>query len=166
MGRLTAKHQCGRKIYRKVTVEVLKPASGVAYLRPVNWKDCPFVCPEESVHGYRQYICERVIFNYKGCQEENNRFVNTQRCLPYECQDPNETYTDLTFHAEKKSKRNVSTFNGQMNFLLHLKKKHLPKNQDQTYRDNLVEQMDANIRNCTLRDNETISQFFVIMSCV
>lgn len=151
MGRLTAKHQCGRKIYRKMTVEVLKPASGVTYLRSVNWKDCPFVCPEESVRGYQQCI--------PNCQEENNRFVNTQRCLPYEWQNPNETHTDLTFHT-------VSTFNGQMNFLLHLKKKHLPKNQDQTYRDNLLEQMDANIRNCTLRDNETISQFFIIISCV
>ena len=56
-----------------MTVEVLKPASGVAYLRSVNWKDCPFVCPEESVHGYQQCIYERVIPNYKGCQEENTR---------------------------------------------------------------------------------------------
>ena len=107
MGRLTAKHQCGRKIYRKMTVEVLKPASGVAYLLSVNWKDCPYVCPEESVHGYQQCIYERVIPNYKGCQEENNRFVNTQRCLPYKSQDLNETHTDLTFHAEKKREMSV-----------------------------------------------------------
>ena len=77
-------------------------------------------------------------------KEENNCFVNAQRYLPYKCQDSKETHTELTSHAEEK--KNVSTFNGQMNFLLLMKKKHLPTNQDSSYKDNLVEQMIVDIR--------------------
>ena len=78
-------------------------------------------------------------------KEENNCFVNGQRYLPYKCQDSKETHTDLTSHAEEK--KNVSTFNGQMNFLLLMKKKHLPTDQDPSYKDNnLVEQMAVDIR--------------------
>ena len=77
-------------------------------------------------------------------KEENNCFANAQRYLPYKCQDSKETHTDLTSHAEEK--KNVSTFNGQMNFLLWMKKKHLPTNQDSSYKDNLVEQMIVDIR--------------------
>ena len=40
----------------------------------------------------------------KSVKEENNYLVNTQRCLPYGCQDPKETHTDLT---EKKRKMSV-----------------------------------------------------------
>ena len=78
-------------------------------------------------------------------KEENNCFVNPQRYLPYECQDSKETHTDLTPHAEEK--KNVSTFNGQVNVLLLMKKKHLPTDQDPSYKDNnLVEQMAVDIR--------------------
>ena len=77
-------------------------------------------------------------------KEENNCFVNTQRCLPYECQDSKETHTDVTSQAEEK--KSVSTFNGQMNFPLLMKKKHLPTNQDPSYKDNLVEQVAVDIR--------------------
>ena len=80
----------------------------------------------------------------KSVKEKNSCFVNMQRCLPYECQDPKETHTDLTSHAEEK--KNFSNFNGQMNFLSLLKKKHLPTKQDPSYKDNLVEQMLVDIR--------------------
>ena len=114
------------------------------YLRCVKWKECPFFCPEEIVHGYRQ--CTNPLFLITTpVKEENSCFVNAQKYLPYKCQDSKETHTDPTSHAEEK--KSVSTFNGQMNFLLLMKKKHLPTNQDPSYKDNnLVEQMAVDIR--------------------
>ena len=114
------------------------------YLRSVKWKECPLFCPEETVHWYQPCIYERVIPDYNACEGGKQLFVNTQRCLPYECQDSKETHTDLTSHAEEK--KSVSTFNGQMNLPLLMKKKHLPTNQDPSYKDNLVEQMVVDIR--------------------
>ena len=49
-------------------LEVIKPASGIAYIRCSNWKECPFFCPEESIHGYQQCVCDRVIPEYKVCE--------------------------------------------------------------------------------------------------
>jgi len=122
MGRLTAKHQCGLKIYRKITVEVFKPASGVAYLRPaVNWKDCPFFCPEESVRGYQQCIYERVIPNYKGCEGGKQLFCKHAEVPTLMTSVKIRTKPIQTLLFMRKKKRNVSTFNGQMNFVSHLK---------------------------------------------
>ena len=49
-------------------LEVIKPAFGSAYIWCSNWKECPFFCPEESIHGYQQCVCERVIPAYKVCE--------------------------------------------------------------------------------------------------
>ena len=49
-------------------LEVIKPASGIAYIRCSNWKECPFFCPEESIHVYQQCVCDRVIPEYKVCE--------------------------------------------------------------------------------------------------
>ena len=46
-------------------LEVIKPASGIPYIRCLNWKECPFFCAEESIHGYQQCVCDRVIPEYK-----------------------------------------------------------------------------------------------------
>ena len=45
-----------------------QPPSGIAYIRCSNWKECPFFCPEESIHGYQQCVCDRVIPEYKVCE--------------------------------------------------------------------------------------------------
>ena len=46
-------------------LEVIKPASGLPYIRCVDWKLCPFFCREDDVYGYQQCIQERVIPDYK-----------------------------------------------------------------------------------------------------
>ena len=48
-------------------LEVIKSASGSAYIRCLNWKECPFFCPEENIHGYQQCVCVRVNPEYKVC---------------------------------------------------------------------------------------------------
>ena len=64
-------------------LEVIKPASGVPYLRCVKWKECPFFCPEETVHGYQQCIYERVIPDYKDCEGGKQlTFLKWLRRLP------------------------------------------------------------------------------------
>ena len=50
-----------------------------------------------------------------------------------------------------------------MNFLLLMKNKHLPTNQDLSYRDNLVEQIAVDIRLYTLSDYVTITHFIIII---
>ena len=46
-------------------LEVIKPASGIPYIRCVDWKLCPFFCREDSIHSYQQCITDRVIPDYK-----------------------------------------------------------------------------------------------------
>ena len=104
-------------------------------------KECPFFCPEETVRGYQTCIYERVVPDYKVYEGGKQLFckhaeVPTLRLSRSE--------RNLTSHAEEK--KNFSNFNGQMNFLSLLKKKHLPTNQDPSYKDNLVEQMVVDIR--------------------
>ena len=126
-------------------LEVIKPASGVPYLLCVKWKECPFFCPEETVHRYQQCIYERIIPDYKVCEGGKQLFckheeVPTLRVSRSE-RNPYRPYFSF------RRKKNVSTFNGQMNFLLLMKKKHLPTDQDPSYKDNnLVEQMAVDIR--------------------
>ena len=45
-------------------LEVIRPASGIPYIRCVDWKLCPFFCREEDVHAYQQCIRDRVIPGY------------------------------------------------------------------------------------------------------
>ena len=42
-------------------LEAIKSASGLAYIRCLNWKECPSFYPEENIHGYQQCVCVRVI---------------------------------------------------------------------------------------------------------
>ncbi|KAJ7384875.1 hypothetical protein OS493_019555 [Desmophyllum pertusum] len=46
-------------------LEVINPASGIPYIRCVDWKLCPFFCREDSIHGYQQCLRDRVIPDYK-----------------------------------------------------------------------------------------------------
>ena len=49
-------------------LEVVKPASGIPYIRSVNWKECPFFCPEESINGYQLCVRDQVIPDYIACE--------------------------------------------------------------------------------------------------
>ena len=49
-------------------LEVIKPASGIRYIRRLNWKECPFFCPKENINGYQQCIYDHVIPEYKVCE--------------------------------------------------------------------------------------------------
>jgi len=33
--------------------EVITPASGIPFIRCLDWKLCPFFCHEDNVHGYQ-----------------------------------------------------------------------------------------------------------------
>lgn len=124
-------------------LEVIKPAFGGPTCVVLSGKSVPSVLKRLSADISR--VSTNALFLItKSVKEKNSCFVNMQSCLPYECQDPKETHTDLTSHGEEK--KNFSNFNGQMNFLSLLKKKHLPTNQDPSYKDNLVEQMAVDIR--------------------
>ena len=125
-------------------LEVIKPASGGPTCVVLSGKSVPCSVLKRLCADISRVSMNALFLITKSVKEENNCFVNTQRCLPYECQDSKETHTDLTSHAEEK--KSVSTFNGQMNFPLLMKKKHLPTNQDPSYKDNLVEQMVVDIR--------------------
>ena len=46
-------------------LEVLRSASGIPYIRCVDWKLCPFFYREDSIHSYQQCLCNRVIPEYK-----------------------------------------------------------------------------------------------------
>lgn len=46
-------------------LEVIKPASGISYIRCVDWKLCPFFCREDSIHSYQQCLSDRVVPEYK-----------------------------------------------------------------------------------------------------
>ena len=46
-------------------LEVIKPSSGIPYIRCLNWRECPFFCREDNVHGYQQCINDHVISAYK-----------------------------------------------------------------------------------------------------
>ena len=49
-------------------LEVIKPSSGIPYIRCLNWKECPFFGSEENIHGYQQCVSDRVIPEYKACE--------------------------------------------------------------------------------------------------
>ena len=118
--------QCGLCLQN---LEVIKPAfDGPTYV-VLSGKSVPFSVLKRLCADISRVSTNALFLITKSVKEENSCFVNMQRCLPYECQDPKETHTDLTSHAEEK--KNFSNFNGQMNFLSLLKKKHLPTNQDQ-----------------------------------
>ena len=125
-------------------LEVIKPASGGPTCVVLSGKSVPSFVLKRLCRDISSVSTNALFLITKSVKEENSCFVNMQRCLPYECQDPKETHTDLTSHGEEK--KNFSNFNGQMNFLSLLKKKHLPTNQDPSYKDNLVEQMVVDIR--------------------
>ena len=46
-------------------LEVMRPASGIPYIRCVDWKLCPFFCREDSIHSYQECLFNRVIPEYK-----------------------------------------------------------------------------------------------------
>ena len=46
-------------------LEVIRPASGIPYIRCVDWKFCPFFCREDSIHSYQECLFNRVIPQYK-----------------------------------------------------------------------------------------------------
>ena len=46
-------------------LEVIRPASGIPYIRCVDWKLCPFFCREDSTHSYQECLFNRVIPEYK-----------------------------------------------------------------------------------------------------
>ena len=125
-------------------LEVIKPAFGGPACVVLSGKSVPSSVLKRLCADISRVSTNALSLITKSVKEENSCFVNMQRCLPYECQDPKETHTDLTSHAEEK--KNFSNFNGQMNFLSLLKKKHLPTNQDPSYKDNLAEQMVVDIR--------------------
>ena len=37
----------------------------VRYVRYLDWKQCPFFCCEDTIHGYHQCVRDRVIPDYK-----------------------------------------------------------------------------------------------------
>ena len=101
-------------------LEVIKPAFGGPTCVVLSGKSVPSVLKRLCADISR--VSTNALFLItKSVKEKNSCFVNMQRCLPYECQDPKETHTDLTSHAEEK--KNFINFNGQMNFLSLLKKK-------------------------------------------
>ena len=125
-------------------LEVIKPAFGGPTCVVLSGKNVPSSVLKRLCANISRVSTNALFLITKSVKEKNSCFVNVQRRLPYECQDPKETHKDLTSHAEEK--KNFSNFNGQMNFLSLLKKKHLPTNQDPSYKDNLVEQMVVDIR--------------------
>ena len=46
-------------------LEVIRLASGISYIRCVDWKFCPFFCREDSIHSYQECLFNRVIPQYK-----------------------------------------------------------------------------------------------------
>ena len=125
-------------------LEVIKPAFGGPTCVVSSGKSVPSSVLKRLCADISRVSTNSLFLITKSVKEKNSCFVNMQRCLPYKCQDPKETHSDLDSHAEEK--KNVSTFNGQMNFLLLMKKKHLPTKQDPSYKDNLVAQMAVDIR--------------------
>ena len=55
-------------------LQVIRPACGISYIRCLNWKEFPFFCPEDSVHGYQKCIRDRVIPDYKVCEDGEQLF--------------------------------------------------------------------------------------------
>ena len=41
-------------------LEVIKPASGIRYIRCLNWKECPFFCPY-TFNGLMKYLWIRIM---------------------------------------------------------------------------------------------------------
>ena len=71
--RLSSSHISLKMSYSKCglclqDLEVIKPASGIRYIRCLNWKECPFFCPEENINGYQHCIYDRVVPEYKVCE--------------------------------------------------------------------------------------------------
>ena len=120
-------------------LEVIKPASGGPTCVVLSGKSVPSSVLKRLCTDISGVSTNALFLITTPVKEDNNCFVNTQRCLRYECQDSKETHTDLTSHAEEK--KSVST-----NFPLLMKKKHLRTNQDPSYKDNLVEQLVVDIR--------------------
>ena len=68
--RLSSSHITLKMSYSKCglclqDLEVIKPASGIRYIRCLNLKECPFFCPEENINGYQHCIYDRVVPEYK-----------------------------------------------------------------------------------------------------
>ena len=71
--RLSSSHITLKMTYSKCGLclqylEVIKPASGIRYIRCFNWKECVFLCPEENINGYCIY--DRVVPEYKVCEDD------------------------------------------------------------------------------------------------
>ena len=133
-------------------LEVIRPASGIPYIRCVDWKLCPFFCREDSIHSYQECLFNRVIPEYK---------VQEGGQLPY-CR-----HMDVATLKVSRSHRRIHScpilpaeekkcadfFNGLMNYLWMFRthnrqcialKKMSPHNwtqpnafQDQSCKDNL-----------------------------
>ena len=120
-------------------LEVIKPAFGGPTCVVLSGKSVPSSVLKRLCTDISRVSTNALFLITTPVKEGNNCFVNTQRCLRYECQDSKETHTDRTSHAEEK--KSVST-----NFPLLMKKRHLRTNQDSSYKDNLVEQLVVDIR--------------------
>ena len=71
--RLSSSHITLKMSYSKCglcpqDLEVIKLASGIRYICCLNWKECPFFCPEENINGYQHCIYDRVVPEYKVCE--------------------------------------------------------------------------------------------------
>ena len=42
-------------------LEVIRPTSGIPYIRCVDWKLCPFFCHKNSIHSYQECLFNLVI---------------------------------------------------------------------------------------------------------
>ena len=101
-------------------LEVIKPASGIRYIRCLNCT-CPFFCPEENINGYQHCIYDRVVPEYKVCEGGKPLKCKKKKVQAYGhahvkgdaiSKQPVQT---LTSHVEERKCAN--TFNGLMKYL-------------------------------------------------
>ena len=123
-------------------LEVIKPASGIPYIRCVDWKLCPFFCRENSIDSYQQCLCNRAVPEYKvqeGGQLPYCRHMDVAALL--KSQGPRRIHSGPTLPVEEK--KCVDSSSGLTSYLWmkdHLQFTALKKTntfQDQGCKDNL-----------------------------
>ena len=83
-------------------LEVIKPAFGGPTCVVLSGKSVPSSVLNRLCANISRVSTNALFLITKSVKEKNSCFVNVQRRLPYECQDPKETHKDLTSHAEEK----------------------------------------------------------------
>ena len=96
-------------------LEVIKLASGIPYLRCLNWRGCFFFCREDNVYGYRKVSMTMSYLHIKYAKVEKKLCCKHMEVSTLRVLRPEKNLSDHTSCADKR--KSARTINELMNCL-------------------------------------------------